>query len=363
MNILLVTYDFHPSIGGQGVATSGLVKTMTESKIKPFVLSPMTIGIQKPKNNFDYLKFNLIINIFLNQVLKKLHPEIIQFNGGPGGVLLFVKPSNKCKTVVLAHHTYMQQMTWGKGLVRGLMYRFVKFFEKRMYRMVNKIICVSNDTRQSLLDNYNIRKEKTMVIPVGIDETKFAPGTGKRQHSTLLFVGRLHWRKDPITLIRAFDKIQEEFPQAQLLIVGMGSLKNEIERFVKLRKLNNIHLLGYVSEEKLVQLYHTATVMVIPSQFEGLGIVGIEALAIGIPVVASNAVGLREVISHEETGLVFQVGNHDDLAEKLRRILLDDKLREQLSEKTPLIARQKYAWSRILRKFITAYECLLGSEI
>jgi len=144
-----------------------------------------------------------------------------------------------------------------------------------------------------------------------------------------VFVGRLVAHKGLSDLLVAFKKINHEQPNARLLIVGDGPLRESLSRTVKMNQA--VQSLGRLDMDGVIEIYHAADVAVVPSHFEPWGLVVNEALAAGLPVVASDRVGsVDDLIEDGVTGKVYASGSIAELEESLSE-LFDEKLRAQLS--------------------------------
>jgi glycosyltransferase involved in cell wall biosynthesis len=144
-------------------------------------------------------------------------------------------------------------------------------------------------------------------------------------------------------------------------VAGEGNLKKEyMKRAKDLGLADRIYFPGYVEKDILPEHYNLADLFVLPSidKSEAFGIVLIEALASGTPVVASNLKGVRTVVDSGRTGLLFQPRNPRDIAEKAKLILENPKLYEQFTKNAQSIANKKYRWPKIVAKLNEIYKNL-----
>ena len=145
-------------------------------------------------------------------------------------------------------------------------------------------------------------------------------------------VARLRCEKGIDLLLAAFKQLLYDGTEAHLIIVGTGpdelKLKDAAESF---GLNNNVTFYGEATWEKAVQLMSIMDIVVVPSRFEGFGLTAAEAMAVGKPVIASETSGLKEIIIDGETGLAFKTGNSNDLAEKIKILLQQPDLCEELA--------------------------------
>jgi phosphatidylinositol alpha-mannosyltransferase len=193
------------------------------------------------------------------------------------------------------------------------------------------------------------------LIPNGVDVSRFDGAGGleaipefKNGRLNVLFVGRLDKRKGFQHLLRAFTLVQEAVPEAQLLVVG-AYRPEEAQQYQRVAEAQQIdvHFVGRVSDEDLARYYHTADVVCFPSTgSESFGLVLLEAMAVGRPVVASNIAGYREVMRHEVDGILVPPKSYKALATALIHLLRDEPLRRRLGEAGRARA-QRYSWDQV----------------
>lgn len=208
------------------------------------------------------------------------------------------------------------------------------------------------------------------IIPNGIDAQRF--GSAHVQpiekysdgRPNILFVGRLEKRKGFRYLIRAFPYIVEAIPDARLLVVGAYDKedKEPFLRYARIHHLSSVRFVGRVSPEEMPRYYKTCDVFCAPSTgFESFGIVLLEAMAAGKPIVATNIPGYRSVLEDGQEGLLVEPENEHALAEAIVRLLRNPTLRQEMSERGRCKAA-RYDWPIIARQILDLYEQLLQQK-
>jgi len=190
------------------------------------------------------------------------------------------------------------------------------------------------------------------LIPNGVDVKRFTPAPNDHGQFIVLFAGRLDYQKGIDTLIRAVLKLESGGSPAAhgaiFRVCGTGPLKESVERFSTHRR--NFEYLGYVTDDQLVKLYGSASLFVMPSRFETFGIVALEAMASGVPVLATNIPGPRSFIL-KGFGHLVPPGNPDLLAEAIRWFydewVKDPKSLTEMGQTARQQCVQKYDWERI----------------
>ena len=237
--------------------------------------------------------------------------------------------------------------------------------ERMLIRRANRIIASTAEERMQMIRHYGATAHSVQVIPCGVDLEHFVPQNfqearkklGLKPHqAVLLFVGRLDPFKGPDVLLRAAAMMEED---AQVVIVGGKAMGDE--QVLQLRKLatelnirRRVHFLGARPQQELPMIYSAADVTVVPSYSESFGLVAVESLACGTPVVATRSAGLATVIQDGKTGyLVPRCPGF--FAERLESLLRDPDLLAQMQ----LAARPsvlRFSWKNVANAMLDVYE-------
>ncbi len=206
------------------------------------------------------------------------------------------------------------------------------------------------------------------VIPNGIDLEHFSPdvspieefGDGKLN---LLFVGRLEKRKGLNYLLKAYKQVHEEVPNSRLIIVGPGTrLRRKYEKQVRRDKLEDVVFVGYASYDELPRYYKTADIFCAPATGrESFGIVLLEAMALGKPVVASNIEGYANVVTDGVDGELVPPRDVGALARTLISLMADEPLRREMGVRGRAKAMD-YGWGQIAQKVLNYYTRVLDES-
>jgi phosphatidylinositol alpha-mannosyltransferase len=192
------------------------------------------------------------------------------------------------------------------------------------------------------------------VIPNGVDVDRFrrAVPLARWQDGTsnLLFVGRHEPRKGLLDLLKAYRILRKTGCHCRLLVVGAGPLGREARRYVATRGLQGVEFLGRVTDEEKAQLYRTADVYISPATGgESFGIVLLEAMAAGTPIVASDIHGYKGVLRRGREGLLVPPREPKELAAAIGRLLSDDELRAEMGQAGAARALE-FSWERVTAK-------------
>jgi phosphatidylinositol alpha-mannosyltransferase len=178
----------------------------------------------------------------------------------------------------------------------------------------------------------------------------------------ILFLGRFEKRKGAKYLLRAIPTIRESFPQTRFIFAGEGRLRAGFQRFVERQGWHDVIFTGYVPEEEKARYFASAHVFCAPATGgESLGIVLLEAMATGTPIVASNISGYRTVITPEVDGLLTPPRSSSELAAAVVRLLRYEPLRQRFGQ-AGLQRAYAYAWPSVASKVLDYYQEVLEEQ-
>jgi len=257
--------------------------------------------------------------------------------------------------------------------------------ERQAVRESAAIVAASEIERGELRELYGADPAKVHVIPCGVDPTLFRPmrqadareRLGRDQcERIVLFVGRIEQIKGIDVLLRALGRLFVRHPDLRsdvcLLVVG-GALDPqddapETEKIQELRRLvhehrmeANVNFVGSLDQETLALYYAAADVCAVPSLTESFGLVALEAMACGTPVVGTRVGGLQTLIEHGESGLLVPPGDDEALAEAIAQVLTDHRLRTHLAHGARDRA-EHYTWQSVGEKIDALYDSVLASS-
>jgi glycogen(starch) synthase len=237
------------------------------------------------------------------------------------------------------------------------------------YEAARVIVC-SEAMRLEVRNLFGLRDGHVTVIPNGIDLKPEAPGPGAPPRDAfaapserLLFhIGRLVPEKGARVLLNAMPMLLENHP-VRLVIGGTGAYGAELRRQASLLGVaSSVDFIGFVDDETADALFHYADVVVVPSTYEPFGIVALEAMAAGTPLVASRVGGLAEIVHHGENGLLAEPDDPDSLAEQIDTLLRDRTLGQRLTQAAKAEVQDRYAWSTIAQSTSDVYADVLAAH-
>jgi phosphatidylinositol alpha-1,6-mannosyltransferase len=242
-------------------------------------------------------------------------------------------------------------------------FRILSPLEARNARSADRVICTSMYSACQAAREYGVQRGRIRIVPEGIDVPAWSAVAGRAKalrsradrQPTILSVARQYRRKNTASLLRAVGRLRPTWPDVRLRVVGEGP------ELVRLRALSDQLGLGDTVQfvgslggiEALQKEYAEADVFCLPSLQEGFGIVFLEAMAAGLPIVAARAGAAPEVAPHEDVSLLVAPDDDVALAGALQRLLADIRLRRELGDAG---ARRwkAYDWPNVSRHFLTA---------
>lgn len=246
--------------------------------------------------------------------------------------------------------------------------KFIHREENLLVHAADRVIVCSDYMLKEVTEQFRIPSEKLTVIPNGINllktnmydknsqKCKVISLTGQPY---LFSMGRLVAEKGFDVLLSALPGILKRFPKIRMVIAGDGPHRNEYEK--KAKELNvhkNVTFLGFIDEDLIHILLTHCEMKIIPSYYEPFGIVALESMAAKKLTIAANTGGLREIIKHNENGLLFERGNSKALASAILEALQHKERADRLAQKGYEEVLSRFAYEHIVKKVIKEYEVL-----
>ncbi|GGI95563.1 glycosyl transferase [Halobellus salinus] len=222
-------------------------------------------------------------------------------------------------------------------------------------RDADRVIAISDHAYEQLTTWYGLREDEVEMIPHGVDTEWFYPREERHpavdeEKTTLLYVGRLGARKGLDLALRALARVDDE--DVEFLIAGTGRHEETLRELAReLEIADQVRFLGYVGDEELPVLYSSADVFVLPSRYEGFGLVLLEAMACGTPVIGTDAGGIPTAIQDGEDGYVVS-RDEVPIAEKLKEMIRDEKETQQIKNSARAKSR---SWGQAVQRTIEVY--------
>ncbi len=343
-SIGIVSCDSPPFIGGmgrhvgslcEGFHTAGVTAHIVDRTHRPYAWAcgrniGFSLGVRRTLENF-------------------VHDHgitLLQVHVGPGGVLLPFFPST-VPVVLTVNHTYAAQSRllgqyWKKIFIP---------FERRMYEHAQQMIAISEDTANSLENDYGIPRERIAIIHCGFELSPWIHADceeSDRDHRSCVFIGRPDVRKGWDLLRNAWSIVRKNMPHATLAVVGWDDVSRD-----------GISFLGRLSDQDLRSLIGRARTTICPSRLEGFGLTAAESIACGTPVVATSVAGLQRVVHEKRSGIFVDI-NPISIAHGVITMLQDDFLWRQLHDGCR-VERARFDITKEIHAHLTLFDAVYSS--
>jgi len=353
MKILVINWQDirNPNGGGAEVHAHEIFKRVAKRGHKVTFLSCEVDGLpnQEMVDGIQIIRkgnrnsFNYIVPSYYKNNLKQENFDIIvdDINKIPFYTPLFIKEP----IVAISHHFFGKSIFRETNPIFGLYVYLSELIVNYVYKNTNFAV-VSESTLNEFIDRGFDKKNFSLVYNA-FDKDNFPMKVGeKAPYPIITYFGRLKKYKSVDHLFHSFSKLIKQFPDAKLEIIGRGDFRPYLEKLsLELGINDNVIFHGFVDDKMKVKLLSQSWVVVNTSMKEGWGITNIEANACGTPVISANVPGLRDSVKQEVSGLLYEYGNIDDLANKINKFLSDKEYLSKLSQ-TSIEWADNFSWEK-----------------
>lgn len=298
-------------------------------------------------------KYNLSSIIKIKNIIKREQYDIIHVHLFPASAVVALSslflPNN-------IHYIFTEHNIFNRR--RSI--KIFKIIDGFIYSRYSKIICISKQVQNSLIKWIPKTKEKTEVIYNSIPIHSKPVVYKLIKNYDVLFVGRLVHQKGIRFLLEAVSILQNKYKKIiKVAIVGEGTLEKELKKMCEKLKINNsVEFLGF--QKDIDQIMKSSKVFVLPSRWEGFGIVLLEAMKNMLPIIATNVGGIPEIITDGNEGILIPKANSEILAESINKVLEDEKLRSKLIQNAYRKVQKKYSIERYTISLLNLYFNILN---
>lgn len=378
---MFVNY-YTPSKGGMETSVINLCKGLNQAGHETFVFAPEYPNYaDKEKNIFRYksVRFNYggyfyvmpipFLSSGIEQTVASLNLDIIHSHQPYSLGDEALKFSRKFNIpLVFTHHIkYEDYFHYIPIIPKSISQKYIRKITTNYSNKCDVVIAPSTAIKKLLIDHQV--KSPISIIPSGIDIDNFTKDAGQREKIrekyqikngdvTLITACRLTEEKNVKFLVESFNKIKKSCPNAKFIIVGDGAVKKDLEKMVKdFRIEGDVIFTGLVNKEEIISLYQASDVFVFASLTETQGLVAVEAMAAGNPVVAIKASGIEDMVQSRENGIL--TGNSiDEFTGAVTKVINNKELRERLSSQAR-VSSGKFTIEIWTEKIVKLYQGLL----
>ncbi|MCU0628955.1 MAG: glycosyltransferase family 4 protein [Methanoregulaceae archaeon] len=264
----------------------------------------------------------------------------------------------KDRPLVLTYHSAIT----GRGIARRIAGMYTRTAQKTLFSRASRIILAREAYFPDSLRDF---RDKVAYIPIGVDSTRFYPQE-LEDTSDIFFLSvfdKFHGFKGFESLLSAIQHIKIRIPDVRVVVGGDGPLLPYYGRMAESMGLSkNIHFAGHIPEDRLRDYYNGCSVFVLPSrspELETFGIVLLEAMACGRPVVTTDIAGMADDIKKTDAGIVVKVDDREALANAILKILQDKSLGRMMGSCGRRLVEEKYRWETVTEKIEQLYKDIL----
>ena len=229
--------------------------------------------------------------------------------------------------------------------------------QKKVASKLNKIICVSGPSKQDVVEEFLVNPKNVEVILNGIDIDTFKPDSSNRiiENRIVTTASADIPLKGLRFLINALPRVLRDFPETHLVVIGKSPNESKIRKLIDDLGLNEkITFKSNLSEEEIVDIYHTSQIAVIPSLYEGFGFGAGEAMACGTPLISSDSGGLKDVIG--DSAVKIASGSAEEIEKEIIALFKDPAKREQLSLKGRKRMEDLFDWKISALNYVKVFK-------
>jgi glycosyltransferase involved in cell wall biosynthesis len=326
--------------------------------------------ILNPLLNQRKLVFNASLRLPLKKIPLSRYDVFMIVSGGVDHFIIF---PNKSKTTVClcltplrflydqkVKNIYHQQNDFN-FIRKHIYYPLFKFFDKKAWQSFNQIICISQEVKKRLIEAKLVSRDNIIILHPGADTKMIKPSW--RYDKYFLIAGRINWTKNIEAGIRIFQNFQQSNPENHFELIVAGRVeKNDMPYYQSLKKLSSndkqIKFVKSPSEQELYDLYQNSYAILFTAMNEDFGIVPIEGMAFGKPIICFNEGGPKETVIHNQTG--YLVNNETEFTEALTLLANQPKLTKELGYNARNNAL-KYDWNIFVEKLDDLLESMIGT--
>ena len=359
MKIAIIVSRFPPKwLTGTEIASYNLAEHLAKRGHEIHVITSRDEGLPNFDNEKGFLvhriawskiriigMFSFWMEIFFK--IRTIKPDIVQAQDLSMGI-----PAWLIRKILKIPY-----IVWGRGNDVYRPNRFGRMTTKPILQNADAILVLTENMRIKLNTIYNT---KIYVVPNGIDVEKYNEVTKNTDNETgrknILFVGSLYPVKGVHYLIMAMKLVHDKMPDAKLILVGDGEERERLAALsIQLGVQKNVQFVGKVPHEKVQTFMQRADIFVLPSLSEGFPNVILEAMASGLPIIASRVGGIPDIITNDINGYLVEVKDINDIANKTILLLHDDALRKKISDNNRHLVK-KYAWENVIFELERLYQ-------
>lgn len=315
-------------------------------------------GKKGKSNNFNYNENLKVLEwpnkrptgikdfLFAFSIMKKNKPNVILSNFSANNIMLIAGWLLRVKVRMCYHHTIVAQFL-SDGNKLSLHQRITIFRKKIVYRLATHLLPPSTASKEDLIKYYNADVNKIFIFPNALPDTHTL---NTSFNFTIGFIGRFDYSKGVDILLDAFSNVIMHMPQAKLIAIGSGQLFEQMRQKAKSIS-DNIIFTGPLANQEIISRIQEFNFLVVPSRYDNLPTVIIEAFSTQTPVIASNTGGIPDMVTNDYNGLLVDPENVKALSKAIIFMLENKKERDKMALNARQTFLEKYNIDTLLQRF------------
>ena len=348
-------FDIH-LIAGTQTGREGSLWQECQARLSESHLHPLENLVREPHPIKDCRAYRDLKKLF-----QRLRPDIVHTHTSKAGILgRMAAHSLRVPTIIHSTHGIIYNPEAKiPGVSQGCLLKIFLWLEQKVGRYTQALITLSEQETGDALRLHLAAPACVEAISNGIPLQKLAeierePANWKVPHLRLGIAGRLNTEKGHELLLRCFKRLHQRYPKLSLKIAGDGPLREELEKLCKeLGLIDHVFFLGY--QNNMAEFLANIDLFVLSSHYEGFGLVLVEAMAAGLPVVATDVGGVREVVMDGKTGILVPSGQEDELAMGIEYIIDHPNLAYDYGQNGRKHAMERFSKEQMLRRHLVHY--------
>jgi len=377
MRILVLNHEFPPIGGGGGRAAEDICRGLTKWGHEIKVLTAHIKGLPREEERDGYtivrlssLRTQPYKASFLSmaayvlaglwtgrRLILSFKPQVIHAHFAvPAGALAWALSRFTGIPYVLTVH--LGDVPGGVPEKTGGWFRWIYPFTRSIWRNANRIVAVSEFTRQLALKNYNV---KIQVIPNGVDLSTMQPDLiHLNQPPRIVFAGRFMAQKNPLQVVQSLNQLKKI--QWQCVMIGDGPLMQDVRRAVAESGLEGrFQFTGWIDPQEVLNWFDSSDILFMPSRSEGLPMVGVQALAKGLAIVASHVGGFVDLVDNNKNGYLIRQEDAGEFRTSLLGLLSDSN--RLLSFRNASLEKAKYfEINQVVKEYENLFQSVLMDQ-
>jgi len=367
MKVILFTPEYPPRCGGVGYYVYYLARELFRIGVEPMVVIRGKVDRYVREDGIPLYEIDCPgvapinyswITGKIEALLNKLGGDLLHIHSSTMPLIksrlpIMVTAHSNVAEATIKFHRPVKDL---HALYRNLLLPVYRRVEGRLVRRCRLLTVVSQSLRNEFRKWYQVDSE---VVGNGVDLERFQGTENKK--GLALYVGMFTIGKGILDLIEAAPLVAKRFPDISINLIGTGSLRRHLLGKIKRNNVQNVKIIDHKPHSELIKYYQESLLFVLPSHYEGLPTTILEAMACGLPVVATEVGGIPDQVEDGVTGFLVPPGRPDLLADRICRLLADASLRDEMGRRGRLKVEKKFTWQRVGEKFITLYKSLAGA--